>query len=324
MASKKAKKPREAEKTGAVIIPFPVVPRRGTEIAVAFPFSLVPRREAPETKAAPNSANSNERLALPPAAHSKWWEIGFAISIALHLAAAAIFQAKYAYDLERAAGAAAAASTEGAVIIPIEVVVTAVLPPAPIPTDATAPDAMKAAATTPKTETAGDKKAKSSPPQKSDAALEVVPSAKETPQPDREKQEQKKERAQQSKSVAANPSPAAAARAEGRAGAGGRAESGGTANVSSYQAEVLAHLQRYRVYPPEARNRGITGTAMVRFALASNGGVMSASLGRSSGAGILDEAALSMVRRASPFPPIPPGLGRSHMDFAAPIRFDLR
>jgi TonB family protein len=328
MASKKAKKPRETEKTGAVIIPFPVVPRRGTEIAAALPFSLVLRREAPETKAAPNSANSNERLVLPPTAHSKWWEIGFAISIALHLAAAAIFQAKYAYDLERAAGAAAAASTEGAVIIPIEVVVTAALPPAPTPTDATAPDALKAAPaapTTPKTETAGDKKAKSSPPQKSDAALEVVPSAKETPQPDREKQEQKKERAQQSKSVAANPSPAAAAaRAEGRAGAGGRAESGGTANVSSYQAEVLAHLQRYRVYPPEARNRGITGTAMVRFALASNGGVMSASLGRSSGAEILDEAALSMVRRASPFPPIPPGLGRSHMDFAAPIRFDLR
>ena len=87
---------------------------------------------------------------------------------------------------------------------------------------------------------------------------------------------------------------------------------------------MLAHLQRYRIYPSEARSRGITGTAMVRFALASSGGVISASLGRSSGAGILDEAALSMVRRASPFPPIPPGLGRSQMDFAAPIRFDLR
>jgi periplasmic protein TonB len=284
----------------------------------------VPRREAPETEAAPNSANSNERPVLPPAAHSKWWEIGFAISIALHLAAAAAFQAKYAYDLERAAGAAAAASTEGAVVIPIEVVVTAVLPSAPTPTDATAPDALRAATTTPKTETAADKKAKSAPSPKSETALEVVPAAKETLQPDKEKPEQKKERAQQSKSAAANPSPAAAARAEGRAGAGGRAEFGGTANFSSYQAEVLAHLQRYRIYPPEARNRGITGTAMVRFALAANGGVISASLGRSSGAAILDETALSMIRRASPFPSIPSGLGRSQMDFAAPIRFDLR
>ncbi len=324
MASKKAKKPREPEKTGAIVIPFPVVPSRGAKIAAELPFSVVPKREAPVSTAAPKSANSNERPALPPASRTKWWEIGFAVSIALHLAAAVIFQAKYAYDLERAAGAAAAASTEGAVIIPIEVVVSAALPSAPVPTDATAPDALKAAPTTPKNESAADKKIQSAPPRKSDAATEVVPAAKETPQPDKEKQEQKKERPQQSKSAAANPSPAAASRAEGRAGAGGRAESGGTANVSSYQAEVLAHLQRYRIYPAEAKNRGITGTAMVRFALASNGSVISASLGRGSGAAILDEAALSMVRRASPFPPFPPGLGRSQMDFAAPIRFDLR
>jgi protein TonB len=324
MASKKAKKPREPEKTGAVIIPFPVVPRREAEIAAELPFSVVPKRETPQTKAAPKSANSNERPALPPASNPKWWEIGLAVSIALHLAAAAIFQAKYAYDLERAAGAAAAAAAEGAVVIPIEVVVSAALPSAPVPTNATAPEALKAAQTTPKNEPAADKKIQSAPPPKDEAATEVVPAAKETPQPDKEKQEQKKERAQQSKSAAANPSPAAASRMEGRAGAGGRAESGGTANVSSYQAEVLAHLQRYRIYPTEAKNRGITGTATVRFVLASNGGVISASLARGSGAAILDEAALSMVRRASPFPPFPVGLGRSQMDFAAPIRFDLR
>ena len=322
MATKKAKKPRKEEKTSAVVIPFPLVPRREAKIAAAPPFSVVPRREAPASAAAPKSANSNERPALPPAARSKWWEIGFAVSIALHLAAAVIFQAKYAYDLERAAGAAAAAA-EGAVVIPIEVVVTAALPSAPVPTDATAPDAEKPAQTTPKNESADDKKSESAPPQKDEAAVEAVPAAKETPQPDQPKREQK-ERAQPSKSAAANPSPAAAARSEGRAGAGGHAQAGGTANTSSYQAEVLAHLQRYRVYPAEAKSHGITGTAMVRFALALSGSVISASLGRGSGAAILDEAALSMVRRASPFPPIPPGLGRSHMDFAAPIRFDLR
>jgi protein TonB len=301
-----------------------VVPRRDAESAATIPASLVPRREAPETKAAPKSANSNERPALPFGPNPKWWEIGLAVSIALHLAAAAIFQAKYSYDLERAAGAAAAASTEGTLVIPIEVVVAAALPSALTPTDATAPDALKAAQTNPKNKSTDDKKEKSSPPQKSDAATEVVPVAKETPQPDKEKAEHKKERAQQSTSAAANPSPAAASRTEGRAGAGGRAESGGTANVSSYQSQVLAHLQHYRIYPAEAKNRGITGTATVRFALASNGSVISAALGRGSGTASLDEAALSMVRRASPFPPFPPGLGRSQMDFTAPIRFDLR
>src|SRR6202030_3983628 len=193
---------------------------------------------------------------------------------------------------ERAAGAAAAAAAEGAVVIPIEVVVSAALPSAPVPTDGTAPDAWRAAQTPRKNDRAADKKIQSAPPPKDEAATEVVPSAKETPQPDKEKQEQKKERAQQSASTAANPSPAAASRTEGRAGAGGRIESGGSANVSSYQAEVLAHLQRYRIYPTEAKSRGVTGTAMVRFALSSNGSVISASLGRGSGTAVLDEAAL--------------------------------
>jgi TonB family protein len=323
MVSKKAKKPREPEKTGAIVIPYPVASRREAEIASELPFSVVPKREAPASSAAPKSANSNERPALPPASRAKWWEIGFAVSIALHLTAAVIFQAKYAYDLERAAGAAAAASAEGAAVIPIEVVVSAALPSAPVPTDATVPDAEKAAPTTPKNESAADTEIQSAPPPKSEAALEVVPAAKEAPQPDKDKQEQKKERAQH-RSAAANPSPAAAARAVGRAGAGGRHEPGGTANVSSYQAEVLAHLQRYRLYPAEAKNRGITGTATVRFALAANGGVISSALAHGSGAAILDEAAVSMVRRASPFPPFPPGFTRSQMDFAAPIRFDLR
>ncbi|HXY89556.1 MAG TPA: TonB family protein [Xanthobacteraceae bacterium] len=323
MASKKAKKPAEAKRPSAVVIPFPAAPRRGAEIAAKLPFSVVPRREAPANEAAPRSANANGRPApaAPAPRNWKWWQIGLAVSIALHLAAAALFQAKYAYDLERAAGAAAAA-TEGAAVIPIEIVVTAALPSAPVPTDATDPRATKAAATIPNNDAAD--KVQSAPPQKSDDAAEAVPLAEKTPQPDREKQLQKKERAQQSTSIAANPNPAAAALSEGRAGAGGRAEAGGAANTSSYQAEVLAHLQHYRLYPPEARSRGIVGMALVHFALAANGGVISASLARSSGAPILDDAALSMVRRASPFPPIPPGLGRARMDFAAPIRFDLR
>ena len=94
--------------------------------------------------------------------------------------------------------------------------------------------------------------------------------------------------------------------------------------MSSYQAQVLAHLQRFRTYPEAARSRGITGVATVRFALGRNGQVLSVSLVRGSGASILDEAALAMVRRASPFPPFPAGLSRARMDFAAPMRFDLR
>jgi protein TonB len=64
--------------------------------------------------------------------------------------------------------------------------------------------------------------------------------------------------------------------------------------------------------------------ARVQFALGRDGRVMSVLLIGGSGERILDEAALDMVRRASPFPSFPTGLAQSRMDFAAPIRFDLR
>ena len=125
-------------------------------------------------------------------------------------------------------------------------------------------------------------------------------------------------------SAAAAPARPAASATPGRAGNRGNIETGGAALLSSYQAQVLAHLQRFRSYPEAARSRGITGVTAVRFALGNGGQVLSVSLARGSGASILDEAALAMVRRASPFPPFPAGLNRVRMDLAAPVRFDLR
>src|SRR5262245_50846125 len=115
MASRKAHKIREEEKASAIVIPFPAAPRPAAEIDAKIPLSLVPTREGPASKAAPKSANENERPAAPFVLRARWWEICLGVSIALHLAAAAIFQAKYSYDLERAAGAAAA-SSEGATV----------------------------------------------------------------------------------------------------------------------------------------------------------------------------------------------------------------
>src|SRR5262245_21951036 len=182
MATKRAKKSREGKRPSARVIPFPVVPRRGAEIAAKLPFSVVPTRNAPANTAAPKPASADERPAAGPTARPwKWWEIGLVASVALHVAAAAVFQAKYAYELERAAGAAAA-SAEGTNVIPIEVLVTAALPAAPAPTDATAREATKPAETTPK-ETSDEKREKTAPPPKDEAATEMLPIAKETPQP---------------------------------------------------------------------------------------------------------------------------------------------
>ncbi|MEX0591578.1 MAG: energy transducer TonB, partial [Xanthobacteraceae bacterium] len=168
-------------------------------------------------------------------------------------------------------------------------------------------------------------KAPESPP----ATVVIEERAPQPPvrEPNREEQKrepEKKQTARSSPSAAANPKRAAAANSTGSVGAGGVADTGGRAAISSYQAQVLAHLSRHRVYPPEARSRGATGVARVQFALGRDGRVTSASLVGGSGERVLDEAALDMVRRASPFPPFPSGLTQSRMDFAAPIRFDLR
>jgi protein TonB len=61
----------------------------------------------------------------------------------------------------------------------------------------------------------------------------------------------------------------------------------------------------------------------VTFTVGSSGALVGVALTGGSGAAILDREALAMVRRASPFPPIPAGLG-SKMTVRAPIRFDIR
>ncbi len=326
MTSKKAKKLRK-EKPNAVALPFLITPPHDAEAIGTTPIPIIPRHPAEivASKAAPKSPKYEDRPTLPQPKRALWWEITIAISLLIHALAVLAFSLKYTYDLERAAGAASTSSAEGTLVVPIEVVVTAVLPPVPTPTDAISEDARTAAKTTAKEEQKAQEKVEAAPPQKSDETPGTIPTAKDKPSLEKRIREQKKkEETQASRSAATNPSPVASSHSQGRAGAGGLLESGGTSEISSYQALVLAHLQRFRSYPPAAKGGGIKGTATVRFALASNGSVTSLSLAHGSGAAILDEAALSMVHRASPFPPFPPGLGRSRMDFAAPVRFDLR
>lgn len=125
--------------------------------------------------------------------------------------------------------------------------------------------------------------------------------------------EQKKKQEKAAPSAAAAPTKSAATPSnQGQTGA----------NTSSYNAQVIAHLRRFQVYPEAARAAGIKGVSIVQFALAPSGAVVAVSLGGSSGAAILDQAALAMVRRASPFPPIPPDY--RNRSFTAPVRFEMR
>lgn len=117
-----------------------------------------------------------------------------------------------------------------------------------------------------------------------------------------------------------------AALASGRnaeASTGKRARSSGEASMSNYLGQIAARLQRQKRYPEEARRNGVRGTVSISFTINSSGRVTGSRLVGSSGVAALDKEARAMLSRASPFPPIPEGMGRSSISITVPIRFSM-
>jgi protein TonB len=65
-------------------------------------------------------------------------------------------------------------------------------------------------------------------------------------------------------------------------------------------------------FPNAARRQGLSGTPIVEVAIAASGKLTSASIRRSSGHAEIDQAALDILRLASPFDPFPKELGAAH------------
>lgn len=91
------------------------------------------------------------------------------------------------------------------------------------------------------------------------------------------------------------------------------------AAVSNYPGKVQSKLRRALRYPAAAR--GVSGEVRVQFSIAANGGASGIRVVRSSGNAVLDKAAIATVKRAAPFPAIPPGSGRSSWKFTMPLLF---
>ena len=91
-----------------------------------------------------------------------------------------------------------------------------------------------------------------------------------------------------------------------------------------WQSRVLSWLNRHKRYPAAAKSRKQEGFVQVAFTVDKGGRITSARVARSSGVPALDQAALDMVRRASPVPAPPPEIATSSMKLAVPVDFSLR
>ena len=91
------------------------------------------------------------------------------------------------------------------------------------------------------------------------------------------------------------------------------------ASARAYNALVFGHMQRFKRYPASAR--GASGTVLVRFELNRAGGVIGSAVTKSSGNAALDQEALDLLRRASPFPPFPLTKPGEKDSYIAPVNF---
>lgn len=87
-------------------------------------------------------------------------------------------------------------------------------------------------------------------------------------------------------------------------------------SVEERLAEIARRIQRASRYPAIARERGVSGEALVAFEIQGDGRPGRLALVLSSGSGALDRAALDAVERAAPLPFV---YGR----VTAPVRFSL-
>ena len=100
---------------------------------------------------------------------------------------------------------------------------------------------------------------------------------------------------------------------------GGAKSSVGNAAVSNYPGKVAAKLRRVARSLSRSAQASARNNAQVSFVVNTGGDVGTLRLVKSSGSPGLDEAALAIIRRAAPFPPIPPQAGRSTWAFTLPI-----
>ena len=93
---------------------------------------------------------------------------------------------------------------------------------------------------------------------------------------------------------------------------------------ASWQSTLLAHLQKYKKYPPGAQRSGKEGMNRLRFVVDAEGNVLSYELEGRSGNADLDRATLEMIRKAQPLPKPPADLLKNgSVELVAPFVYNI-
>ena len=93
---------------------------------------------------------------------------------------------------------------------------------------------------------------------------------------------------------------------------------------ADYAAVLLAWLEPHREYPRAARARRQEGVVRLYIHIARDGAVLEARIETSSGHPRLDQAALHMVERAQPLPPIPEDIPANSLEIIIPAHYYFR
>ena len=117
--------------------------------------------------------------------------------------------------------------------------------------------------------------------------LAVTPPPKQVEKPVEKKLKQKHASLASAPSTAENKAERAAAPMPG-------ASSHNSDAVPNWKSQLVARLERYKRYPPEAQSRGEHGVAQLAFSVDRSGGVHNARIVRSSGSSVLDRETLSL------------------------------
>lgn len=80
---------------------------------------------------------------------------------------------------------------------------------------------------------------------------------------------------------------------------------GDARTTNEYNARLQAWLLRHHRYPSQARAQRLEGTPLVQFTIDRKGRALDVKLYKSCGTPMLDEDAVKLVQRASPFPSVP-------------------